>query len=102
MKYYSWFILTIAQFTQVGFQQIGLKKRNILRMPHLPYSVDMAPIDFYLFPIVKEKLERIQLADEDQFLVISRGLDQQRLNTVFQAWVSRAQEMSEGNGGYVG
>jgi hypothetical protein len=24
------------------------------------------------------------------------------LNTVFQAWVSRAQEMSEGNGGYVG
>jgi hypothetical protein len=35
-------------------------------------------------------------------LVILRGLDQQRLNTVFQAWVRRVQEASEGNGGYVG
>jgi hypothetical protein len=58
-----------------------------------------------LFPTVKEKLERIQLADEDQFLEclqeILRGLDQQELNTVFQAWVRRIQEVSEGNGGYV-
>jgi hypothetical protein len=40
---------------------------KILRMPYPPYSVDLAPSEFYLFPTVKEKLERIQLADEDQF-----------------------------------
>jgi hypothetical protein len=33
-----------------------------------PYSPDLAPSDFCLFPIVKEKLERIQVADEDQFV----------------------------------
>jgi hypothetical protein len=45
-----------------------LEEHNILRMPHQPYSPDLAPSDFYLFPTVKEKLERIQLADEDKFL----------------------------------
>jgi hypothetical protein len=58
-----------------------------------------------LFPTVKEKLERIQLADEDQFFdclqEILRGIDLEELNTVFQAWVHRVQEVSEGNGGYV-
>jgi hypothetical protein len=39
------------------------------------------PSDFYLFPIVKEKLEQIQVADEDQFLEslqeILRDIDQE-------------------------
>jgi hypothetical protein len=36
-------------------------------MAQPPYSSDLAYNDFYLFPTVKEKLERIQLADENQF-----------------------------------
>jgi hypothetical protein len=44
-----------------------LKEHSILRMPHSLYSPDLASSDFYLFPTVKEKLERIQLADKDQF-----------------------------------
>jgi hypothetical protein len=44
-----------------------LEEHSILRMPHSPYSLDLAFSDFYLFPTIKEKLERIQLADEDQF-----------------------------------
>jgi hypothetical protein len=62
-------------------------------MPHPPYSSDLDSSDFYLFPIVKEKLERIQLADEDQFFEclpqILKGLDQQELNRVFCAWVGQ-------------
>jgi hypothetical protein len=54
-----------------------------------------------LFFTVKEKLERIQLADEDQFFEcvqgVLRGLDQQELNNVFQALVRRVQERSEHN-----
>jgi hypothetical protein len=42
-----------------------LEEQSILRMPHPPYSPDLAPSDFYLFLTVKEKLERIHLADED-------------------------------------
>jgi hypothetical protein len=56
--------------------------------------------------MVKEKLERIHLADEDQFFEclqgVLRGLDQQKSNRVFQAWVGRVREVSEGNGGYIG
>jgi hypothetical protein len=33
---------------------------------------------------------------------VVKGLDQQELNRLFQAWVRRVQEVSEGNGGYVG
>jgi hypothetical protein len=82
-----------------------LEERSIFRMPHSPYSLDLAFNDFYLFPTVKEKLERIQLADENLFFErlqeVLRGVDQQELNTVFQAWVRRVQEVSEGNGNYV-
>jgi hypothetical protein len=47
-----------------------------------------------------------QVADEDQFFesrqAILTGIDQKELNRVFQAWVQRIEEVSEGNGGYVG
>jgi hypothetical protein len=53
-----------------------------------------------MFLTVKEKLERIQVADEDQFFEcmqkILRGIDQQELKDVFQAWVQRIQEVSQG------
>jgi hypothetical protein len=55
----------------------------------------------YLFSTVKEKLERIHLVDEDQFSEclqeVLTGLNHQELNRVFQAWVRRVQEISEGN-----
>jgi hypothetical protein len=77
----------------------------MLRMPQPPYSPDLAPSDFYLFPTVKKKLERTQMADEDQFFesleAILRGIDQEELNRVFQAWVERIRKVSEGNGDYV-
>jgi hypothetical protein len=77
----------------------------MLRMPQPPYSPDLAPSDFYLFLTVKEKLERTQMADEDQFFesleAILRCIDQEELNTVFQAWVERVRKVSEGNGDYV-
>jgi hypothetical protein len=50
-----------------------LEEHSILRTPHQPYSPDLASTDFYLFVTVKEKLKRIQLADEDQFLSACKG-----------------------------
>jgi hypothetical protein len=86
-----------------------LEKHSIHRMPDQSYSPNPATSDLYLFSTVKEKLERIHLADENQFFKclqeVLRGLDQQELNRVFQAWVRRVQEANEGNGGnggYVG
>jgi transposase len=68
------------------FEEHGMR-----RLPQPPYSPDLAPSDFYLFPTMKEKLERTQVADEDPFFEslqeILRRIDQEQLNMVFQAWV---------------
>jgi hypothetical protein len=76
-----------------------LRKHNMRRMPHPPYSSDLPASNFYLFPTIKEKLERIQVADDDQFLEclqeILRGIDQEELNSVFQVWIRRVQELSQ-------
>jgi transposase len=83
-----------------------LQEHDMRRMPQPLYSPDLAPSDFYLFPTVKEKLERTQVADEDQFFeslqAILRGIDQEELNRLFQAWVWRVQKVSEGNRDYIG
>jgi hypothetical protein len=59
-----------------------------------------------LFSPAKEKLERIQVANENQFFeslqAIVRALDQEELNKVFHTWVQRVQEVSGGNRDYVG
>jgi hypothetical protein len=36
-------------------------------MPQKFYSPELIPSDFYLFSTVKRRLERIQVADEDQY-----------------------------------
>jgi transposase len=43
----------------------SLEEHDIVLMPQSPYSPDLASIYFYLFPAVKEKLELIQLSDEN-------------------------------------
>jgi hypothetical protein len=56
---------------------------------HSIYSPDLALSDFYLFLTIKEKLERIQVADMNQFVEslqeILRYIDQEKLTGVFQA-----------------
>jgi hypothetical protein len=56
---------------------------------HRLHSPDLASSNFYLFPTVKEKLERIQVADEDQLFEclqeILRDIYQEELNGVFHA-----------------
>jgi hypothetical protein len=77
-----------------------LEEHSIHCMPHPSYSHYLAFSDFYLFSTVKEKLEQIRVADEDQCFEclqeVLRDLDQQESNTVFQTWVRRVQKVSEG------
>jgi hypothetical protein len=53
----------------------------------------------------EKKLERIQVADEDQFFEslqeILRNIHHEELNSVFQVWIGRGQEVSQDNGDYV-
>jgi hypothetical protein len=74
-------------------------------MPQSCYSPNLASSAFYLFPTLKEELERIQVIDDDQFFdclqEIFRGIDQEELNGVFQAWVLQVHEISQGNRHYL-
>jgi hypothetical protein len=83
-----------------------LEEHGMHRMPQPSYSPDLASNGFYFFPPVKEKLERTQIADEDQFFeslqAILRDIDHEKLNKAFQAWVQRVQEISEDNRDYIG
>jgi hypothetical protein len=49
-----------------------LEEHGICRMLYQPYSSDLAPCDFYFFPM-KERLERIQVADRDPFFEFLQG-----------------------------
>jgi hypothetical protein len=65
-----------------------LGRYGIHHMPDQFYSHNLATSDLYLFSTVKEKLERIHLADEDQFLGclqgVLRGLDQKNRIAYFR------------------
>jgi hypothetical protein len=54
---------------------------------------------------VKEKLEPISMADEDQFLPslqdILKYIDQEELNGGFQAWMRCVREGNQGNRDYM-
>jgi hypothetical protein len=49
------------------------EKYGIYRVPDQFYSPNLATSDLYLFSTVKEKLDRIHLADEDQFFECLQG-----------------------------
>jgi hypothetical protein len=83
-----------------------LDEYDMRRRPQRLDSPDLASSDFYLFPTVKEKLERTQVADEDEIFellrAILRRIDREELNRVFQSEVWGVQEASENNGDDVG
>jgi hypothetical protein len=111
----SWRKESASKTTCESFRQLLSSHKSDLdrlarRTWYTPYSTPTLFVwfgsnYFYLFPTVKEKLERIRIADEDQFSEslqeILRDVDRQKLNCVFQAWVKQVQEVSSGNGDYV-
>jgi histone-lysine N-methyltransferase SETMAR len=47
---------TAPAHTALSIQEV-LVKKNIPILPHPPFSPDLAPCDFYLFPKLKSKLK---------------------------------------------
>jgi hypothetical protein len=66
-----------------------LKEHRMLRMSHSLYSPGLAPNDFSLFPLVRQKLESIQVVDNDELFnglkEFLTGIDQEELTWVLQA-----------------
>jgi len=82
-----------------------LEALNISRVPHPPYSPDLAPCDFFLFGFLKMALEGRNLKSAEDLLaevrVILESIPQTTLQMVYGEWVQRLHKCIQINGEYV-
>jgi histone-lysine N-methyltransferase SETMAR len=74
------------------------------RVPHLPYSPDLAIADFYLFDVLKQKLQGIDPNDagelKSEILTIFWAIPSDGLKKSFAHWVKRCQWVARTTGNY--
>jgi hypothetical protein len=79
--------------------------RELERMPHPPYSPDLAPCDFFLFGYLKQELAGRQYeTPADLFSEVRgiiRGISGDLLRRVFEAWRMRLEQCWNSGGEYV-
>ena len=78
-------------------------KKNIETLPHAPYSLDLAPCDFWLFPQLKTRLAGQRFDNEESLKQAVQGvlgqLCQGGLLHVFESWMERMQKCIDVGGG---
>ena len=82
-----------------------LKKKKLATLPHPPYSLGLAPCDFFRFPKLKEILKgRTFLSQKELNGAVTPALTQLSKNGflfVFQQWLARLKKCIECNGDYI-
>lgn len=85
---------TQLELSLIGFDQII----------HAPYSPDLAPMDFAVFPCVKSELKGLRFSGSRDLkratMRVVRKLDNRWCNSVFNKWVQRHMKCVEMNGVY--
>jgi hypothetical protein len=65
----------------------------------------LAPSDFFLFPLIKDRLDKFECDNPDgRFEAVSEILDSIQtddLRRVFQRWIERVAVVAMGDGGYI-
>ena len=81
-----------------------LQKLNIETPAHLPYSPDLAPCDFWLFPVLKDSLWGTCYKNRGELTQAMTGslrvMSHNGLAHVFRTWESRMNKCIEYKGGY--
>jgi hypothetical protein len=81
-----------------------LAKHNIPVVPHPPYSPDLAPCDFFLFPRVKSTLKekRFQDVAEIQLNMTQQlqAIPKQAYQTCIEEWKDRWNRCIQSGGSY--
>ena len=81
-----------------------LNELDVEVLAHPPYSPDLAPCDFWLFPTLKKELRGQHFASNDAVTaavrVKLRDLCSNGLQHVFEAWVKRWESCVEAEGSY--
>jgi hypothetical protein len=72
-----------------------LIKKNITVVEHAPYSLDLAPSDFFLFPLIKNTFKGEHFDDVDKIksnsAIALNGISENVFQTCFQLWKTRMQ-----------
>jgi histone-lysine N-methyltransferase SETMAR len=83
-----------------------IKSKRFTKLPHPPFSPDLAPTDFYLLGLVKERLKKQGLVTsgslEDQIWSILKTISKEELKRVFDSWVDRVRQVILKDGKYIG
>ena len=86
-----------AKATRVAAESLGVKF-----LPHPPYSLDLAPSDFFLFGYPKEKIKGEQFTGSDDILcrlrVLMEELNEETLLRVYENWKIRLLWVAENSG----
>lgn len=79
--------------------------KKITTFEHAPYSPDLAPCDFWLFPTLKSKLAECSFDMEEELKknveAILKDLSKDDLQFVFETWYKRMQKSINVAGHYV-
>lgn len=81
-----------------------LQSERIELLPHPPYSPDLAPCDFFLFPRIKKELKGKSFNNIENLAkavqAIVDGIPKEEYENSFQSWQNRLQRCIEFNGEY--
>lgn len=81
-----------------------MAQNSIQLLPHPPYSPDLAPCDFFLFPFAKEKLRGTRFDNEDEacdaYLQILDEVPKEKWTQCFQMWFHRMERCIQSGGEY--
>jgi hypothetical protein len=82
-------------------EMTGLKCKSV---SHPPYSPDLAIADFSLFSVLKQKLQGIDVSDDEELkieiLTIFQVIPSDELKSSFDHWIERCQWVAANAGNY--
>lgn len=81
-----------------------LEEEHVKLLGHPPYSPDLAPCDFFLFPKIKNKIKGIRFSSPDEaaaaYLEAVRALSTEDWKNCFSEWINRMKLCVQANGEY--
>lgn len=80
-------------------------ENRVQRIPHPPYSPDLAPSDYFLFGYLKDQLVNVILDGPEQLEAalteMIREIPRDIMDNVFNSWIERCNEIIGANGDYI-
>ena len=82
-----------------------LEDSGLRTLPHPPYSPDLAPCDFWLFPTIKNELRGRRFSSNEELVgalfKVIEAIPKDEWKMCFQKWFSRMKKCIESHGEYV-